>query len=784
MSLEILNNPLIGNTFNKILEGNTTSSKLSGNNSSFDSSSKKSTLENNTTAISNISDWETDEYINLELLIIKIKSSNSGLHDYQFSYNQKDLKTNFSQKSIKYDKDGFIRLKVYRNPKIGNVSIKWNDVRVTQEIDLSQKKIFYRLHFYYANTTETAFVLETIYYQEFRNLNILLNYGDIDKYEADYNYFLSNFAHLLQNESTPHRLKFLYENIPDTIIVNLSNFLDSNTIFGHIQNLTDFDDDSGIFSGWRDGSSALVNALKCLDHIYLINQFKKDPNLCNRIYFNLDGASEMDGKMESNKIIFATILMQYCNFSHNRPDEKSATFRIGKNYNVNTKLTELGGDFLTFGKSDENTFFLQQQQEYILEEENYETDDLGISTGAKQKTTKKITKNLDEGNQYFPLDMVFFIDENNPTIDKETGQEHEAQPFAVPAIYIKALADAENLQNLSNTIRIVADMVGVILGVGTLLFTGNPYIALAAAADLFLSGMDLTIQTFRSEIAKLPGGEQFLKDWDLIYDKGGLILAAPQIIVSFYKGLLSLFTKASTKVKQGLQALAISTFIEFHPGAFQRKDLRLFQPTEWVIPSAGFFKSTKECDALIQNGAFFIEMKVATITENINKGKSVNPYIIDAVNPNKTFALIYNGELVIQGKQSDKLYRKALMELKKASFDIAKVKDVLDQLLNSKIFDTAKIIAKNDLLDCSEIAEEILSDFKYGKILELTPKQGRWMKGFENGIIDEWVYHQIFVNNDFVFDPWFSNAPVSLKKYLEEMDKINPNGLNIKDVTP
>jgi len=48
--------------------------------------------------------------------------------------------------------------------------------------------------------------------------------------------------------------------------------------------------------------------------------------------------------------------------------------------------------------------------------------------------------------------------------------------------------------------------------------------------------------------------------------------------------------------------------LDLNSGAFQRKDLRLFQPTEWVIPSAGFFSKTVECDALVQNGAFFMEL--------------------------------------------------------------------------------------------------------------------------------------------------------------------------------
>jgi len=675
MSLEILNNPLIGNSFNKVLGGNSPNSESINNKSFFTNSSKTSTTKDYSTEITNILDWETDEYINLELLIVKIKSSNRGLHDYQFPYNPKDLKTSFSQKSIKFGKDGFIRLKVYRNPKVGNVSIKWNDVRVVQKIDLNKKKIFYRLYFYYANTNETAFILETIHYKEFKNLNILLNYGDIDKYEADYNYFLQNFANILKNESDANRLKFLYENIPDSIITNLNSFLDDSIIFNHLLNLTDLDDSSGIFSGWKDGSSAIVNILKCLDNIYLINKFKTDPHLCNRIYYNLDDASDLDGEIIPNKIIFATILMQYCIRSHNRPKEDAPTFRIGKKSEIATNVTELGGDFLTFGKSDESSFFLQQKTEYFIEDSDTITDDFGVTF----TVLKKMTDTVDPGALYFPMEMVYFIDENAPLINEETGEKFDI-PIPVPAIYVKALADAEKMEDIAFTIRIIADIVGVILGIGTLILTGNPYIAVAAAGDLFLSGMDLTVQIFRKEIAKLDGGEQFLKDWDVIYNKGGVILAAPQLIFSLYKGLLFLFVKASEKVKQGLQAVAISVFIELHPGAFQRKDLRLFQPTEWVIPSAGFFKSSKECEALMHQGAFFMELDAASIMESINKGNGINPNTIGNVNSNQKFALIYKGEILAQGNRYDKDYQKVLQDIKKVSNSSEKVSEALEKL--------------------------------------------------------------------------------------------------------
>jgi len=166
--------------------------------------------------------------------------------------------------------------------------VKWSNVRVTQKIEISKKKIYYRLNFYYADGQGTAFILETFDYQEFRNLNILLNYGDIDLYEADYNYFLKNFADALRNESDPSRLQFLYENIPPSILVGLSGFIDNDLFFEHVEILSNADD-SDIF---KDNSTAVTQIFKALGNpVPILNYYRKQPEKLNRVYYNLDGKS-------------------------------------------------------------------------------------------------------------------------------------------------------------------------------------------------------------------------------------------------------------------------------------------------------------------------------------------------------------------------------------------------------------------------------------------------------------------------------------------------------------
>ncbi|MFP3591907.1 hypothetical protein [Chryseobacterium sp. SIMBA_038] len=106
----------------------------------------------------------------------------------------------------------------------------------------------------------------------------------------------------------------------------------------------------------------------------------------------------------------------------------------------------------------------------------------------------------------------------------------------------------------------------------------------------------------------------------------------------------------------------------------------MFQPSEWVIPSAGFFSKTSECDALVQNGAFFMELDAAAIMESINKGNGINPDVIGAISSNRRFALIYKGEIVTEGSRYDKAYQKALQDLKKVSYNSKRIEEILEEL--------------------------------------------------------------------------------------------------------
>ncbi len=312
---------------------------------------------------------------------------------------------------------------------------------------------------------------------------------------------------------------------------------------------------------------------------------------------------------------------------------------------------------------------MQQQQEYTSEEEaEYETDDSGITTTVKSQSRMK---NLNEGKYYFPLDMVYFINEDEKNINLETGEELPPVTMMVPAIYVKAMADAEKWEEINYLIRITGDILAVVLGIATLATTGNPYLILAAMADLSLAGIDLTVQALREEIAKLPGGEKLLKDWDLIYGIGGAIVAAPQLVVSFYRGIFVVIPKAAKNVQQGLRTMAISLFLDLNAGRFERSQLKFLQTTEWVFASYGSFDGIS---------AMWLENVGAGFVEIVNEtGKATK----------QEYILVYRGLTVAKGNKYVKDYADLMRKVRQASYSEEKLTEVLEEAFDDtwKYFD-------------------------------------------------------------------------------------------------
>lgn len=556
------------------------------------------------TSPSDISDWQTDEYINLELLVSKIKYANSGMRDYILEYNPNDYQSNTQSKSLSLPGKNFIRLKAYLNSKAENVSVKWNQTQITQEIAVGKEKIYYRINFFYGKSEEKAIILETCSYQEFRDLNIQLGYGDIDNYDADYKYFLKNFADALKKNENPESLKFIYENIPDTILPNLSVHIDKLTFFNHLEILSDADD-SNIF---KDSSSAVIQIFKAIgDPVPVLKYFRENPGKLNRMYYNLEGSTEYEGKMQSNRMILANIMMLFSLFANNDKRKKEAqSFIIGKGYKINSNILE-GGVFQSSDDQYRDTFLLQQQKEV---QRNVRI----IPKEGDPNAKETVTEDIDEGAQFHPLDMVYLTD--------ISGEKEET--YLVPAIYLKAMADAEEWAVVHQNIRIAANLVAIVIGVATLATSGNPYFILLAAADISLAGADLTVQTFKEEIATYEGGAEFLAAWEEIYMVGGIALAGLTVVGGFYTGAAKLIAKmADGSAKNYLKTLVLKAVLETNISNFQRNTIKVIEPREIFLGAE--YRALG--NTMAENGVIFLSGQ--------RNGKFLNAY-----------AAVYKGKVI------------------------------------------------------------------------------------------------------------------------------------------
>ncbi|MBS9463287.1 hypothetical protein KIM67_12790 [Flagellimonas sp. 389] len=61
--------------------------------------------------------------------------------------------------------------------------------------------------------------------------------------------------------------------------------------------------------------------------------------------------------------------------------------------------------------------------------------------------------------------------------------------------------------------------------------------------------------------------------------------------------------------------------------------------------------------------------------------------------------------------------------------------------------------------DCSEIAEDIFNTVGEGKILRIEGENGNWIKVKQEGVIDDFQYHEIYIYKDKVYDVRFDDTP-------------------------
>jgi hypothetical protein len=264
----------------------------------------------------------------------------------------------------------------------------------------------------------------------------------------------------------------------------------------------------------------------------LYKKFFDDPILLRRIYYNLDGNSEvdefgMDEKgnittkvIKKNRIIFSSFIEALCKANaYAGLAEPKQMFFHGTMYKVDANV--LGKD------EGKDKFFIKQQKEIPLGGVDYlpfyETIDEG------------------EGALYSPLELVLWND---------TANQEEGSTIKVPAIFVKALADEEAWEEIQLNMRLGFDFLMLVVGAITVATTGNPFVALLAVGDIALATTDIAVQSIRKEIKEMDGGKEFLETWEKIYFWGTAITASPVAVGSLFK-LGNALIKAAAFVKNG-----------------------------------------------------------------------------------------------------------------------------------------------------------------------------------------------------------------------------------------
>lgn len=93
-----------------------------------------------------------------------------------------------------------------------------------------------------------------------------------------------------------------------------------------------------------------------------------------------------------------------------------------------------------------------------------------------------------------------------------------------------------------------------------------------------------------------------------------------------------------------------------------------------------------------------------------------------------------------------------------------------------------KDILKNNSFDCAEIADDFLGRFGHGKLLTITVEQNKneFFNVTEFGDTVECVYHTVYTDGEYVYDPRYKGEPIKEDTYIQEIRDMNTKKLNVE----
>ncbi|OVE54753.1 hypothetical protein [Chryseobacterium mucoviscidosis] len=478
-------------------------------------------------------DYKEDQYINLNKLLDDIKISNNVGNGSPMQYTFNGY---FQDTAQTYIMNGETHIDV--SAKIGlkngiiTTSQKFSRDRPYMEVYFDEEhRLTYSLTFLYTDTRQTAIELKTHAFAYYKNLLLYIGYGNVETERDASSFFIREFTDFLKQSESAEDLYKVYGDLPESFIKHI--FLSTETVANHLKILAK-EDDTGWFSWTKDTSSLFIKVVAMFRNFKETGDFFwKNPKFITEIYDNLDGTTEIFGMRFLNRRIFASMLNHYAKSTSNAKAiiTKNALFR-GKEYFVETNITELNDTLNTikgilsfdWDFDYKNSIFLQQKRTVTKVIEQQETDEFGKG-GVMTEETKTEAEAIDPGYLYHPMHLVHYMDR-----DIEGGKAQ-----MVTALFIKAIADEKEWEEVMRDIRIGADIIAIIAGILTMGLTGE--VSAIAIADMTLASIDLSLmnEDVKKWLSQSPEGKWFVDNWDIIY---GLV-GAGMLSVVLIDGILT-----------------------------------------------------------------------------------------------------------------------------------------------------------------------------------------------------------------------------------------------------
>lgn len=525
----------------------------------------KNPLEFSGIQSSGIIEIKTDEYINLTRLLGDIRLNYSGGKGKYMHYVFKEYFQDIVQTYIMDGKRHIdLSAKLYLKNGIVKVSQNMGLDKPRMEVFFDEDdRLTYSLTFRYEDTVQNAIELVTHTFEEYKNLLLYLGYGNV---ETDYDaslFFIREFTHFLESSGRADDLYKVYNDLPTGFMMKIH--LPADIVVNHLKILTK-EDDTGWFSWTKDTTSLLIKVMGMFRKFQeATDYFWKNPTLLTEIYDNLDGHSEILGKLTSNRILFASVLNAFAQRDSRSKNKTTKNLLLnGNGYFIDSNILELNDTLNTikgilsfdWDFDYKDAVFLQQKRTVTKTVEQRETDEFGKG-GSTTEQTQTSTENADPGYLYHPMHLVHFID------------KEQEKANLVTALFIKAIADEEEWAEVMQNIRIGGDILAIIAGFVTMGLTGN--LSVLAIADLGLAGIDLALMDddVKTWVADLPGGKWFVENWDTIYALAGagilsivmaegILIHGPALLetirnVRDIKGNYLIFTRQLEKLVEELQ---------------------------------------------------------------------------------------------------------------------------------------------------------------------------------------------------------------------------------------